>query len=386
VLSHQTVLPRTRTWLCGGNLHKHLIDDDTTRTNTRSKTRRGRELASVLAGSWRQPPVAEEIPNEILTRLAPVVVAGGGAALTWFCIRHHKSKLSQSSTKLYREAYIGSVARAAAHEAEVVHLLGSLQVANIRSILLKGWSVGRLYPESGLRPSGDIDLWIDPDQRSKARVVLQRAGTGRQLVDLDHDQLSRFEDRGFADFYASCDTVHLGGTPINVLRQEDQIRILCLHFLKHGGWRPIWLCDIAVLLEFRNPAFNWELCLGSDSQCARWIGCTLALASDLLGAIIPPGAPRCVTSSPPGWFTNTVLTEWSNPSAPSATTFAFLIPELMSRPWKLRSILRGRWRNPIQATIDCNGAFDALPRMPYQLWNGVSRAGRMFSGFNQLLP
>jgi hypothetical protein len=191
---------------------------------------------------------------------------------------------------------------------------------------------------------------------------------------LDHDQFRRFESRSFTNFYDSCDTVQLGLTPIKVLRREDQTRVLCLHFLKHGGWRPIWLCDIAVLLESGHAAFSWDLCLGSDARRARWIGCTIALARDLLAARIPLGAPPCVTFNPPGWFTHTILREWSNPSAPNATSFALLIRELRSRPWKLKSAVRGRWRNPIQATIDCNGAFDGRPRLPYQIWDGSRRA------------
>ena len=344
---------------------------------TNSKRRIGRELASILAGSWRRSP-AGVIQNEILTELAPLLTAGGGAALTWFRLRNHKVNLPQSVARTYHEAYIGSVARAAAHETELEGILRAFQAAGIRSILLKGWSVGRLYPETGLRPSGDIDLWIDPEQRATAALILRSVGSGQQLIDLDHDQLSRFENRSFADFYTSCDTVHLGSAAIKVLRREDQTRILCLHFLKHGGWRPIWLCDIAVLLEAGNTVFDWGLCLGSDSRRARWIGCTIALARDFLAARIPHGAPRCVTWSAPGWFARTVLTEWNNPLAPNAPSLARVIPELWSGPWKLKSAMRGRWRNPIQATIDCNGAFDALPRLPYQLWDGVSRARRFF--------
>jgi hypothetical protein len=342
------------------------------------------ELAEVLAGTWR--PLSFRKPafsSERLNRLAPLLAAGGGAALMWFRIRHHGSELSQPVLNLYREAYIGSVARAAAHEEELERVLLAFQSAGIRSILLKGWSVGRLYPESGLRPSGDIDLWIDPAQRAQASEVLKAVAIGRQSVDLDHDQFRRFENRSFVDFYDSCDTVYLGPTPVRVLQREDQTRTLCLHFLKHGGWRPIWLCDIAVLLESSTAAFNWELCQGSDARRARWIGCTIALARDLLDAQIPPGAPRYVTASPPGWFTRTILREWSNPSAPHATSFALLIPELKFRPWKLKSAVRGRWRNTIQATVDCEGKFDALPRWPYQLWDGISRAHRLLCSSKQ---
>jgi hypothetical protein len=336
----------------------------------------GMELAEILAGSWRRPSFRKRASSsKNLSRLAPLLTAGGGAALTWFHIRHHGSELSQPVLNLYREAYIGSVARAAAHEDELERILFAFQTAGIRSILLKGWSVGRLYPESGLRPSGDIDLWIDPAQRAQTSEVLKKVASGRQSVDLDHDQFRRFENRSFADFYESCDTVHLGSTPIKVLRREDQVRTLCLHFLKHGGWRPIWLCDIASLLESRNIAFDWELCLGNNQRRARWIGCTIALARDLLGSRIPQGAPRVVTSSPPKWFARTVLKEWSNAGPPSAPTLAFLIAAKPRRE-RLKSAMRGRWRNPIQATVDCEGAFDGFTRLPFQLWDAASRTCR----------
>lgn len=340
------------------------------------------ELAEIFAGSWRQSSFRKAtLSSENLHRHAGLIASAGGAALTWFSIRRYIPEFSESVVNLYREAYVDSVARAAAHEAELERISAAFQAAGIRSILLKGWSIGRLYPESGLRPSGDIDLWIDPNRH--VRAILERVATRRQSVDLDHDQLRRFENRSFDEFYASCDTVHLGSTPIKVLPREDQIRVLCLHFLKHGGWRPIWLCDIAVLLESSNAAFRWELCLGSDARRARWVGCTIALARDLLGARIPQEAPRCVTSSPPGWFTRTILREWSNPAAPNAESFALLLPELSLHPWRLKSAMRGRWRNPIQATVDCDGAFDAPPRWPYQLWDGISRARRLLSSSKQ---
>ena len=340
----------------------------------------GRKLAEVLAGAWRQAsPWTPALSSENLHRLAPLLRAGGSAALAWFRIRRYKFQFSQSVLNLYREAYIEAAGRVAAHEEELERILLTFQTAGIRSILLKGWSVGRLYPESGLRPSGDIDLWIDPVQQARASEVLRSASSGRQSVDLDHDQFRRFENRSFADFYDSGDTVHLRLTPIKVLRQEDQIRALCFHFLKHGGWRPIWLCDIAALLESQDRMFDWKLCLGSDSKRARWIGATIALAKNLLDAKIPDGAPVHVTSSPPRWLTETVLREWSDPRPPSAPALSLLLPSLLRRPWKIKTATRDRWKNAIQATIDCNGAFNALPRWVYQARDAATRAAHFFS-------
>ena len=187
--------------------------------------------------------------------------------MAWFRIRQSGKDLSPSVLRVYHEAYISLVATAAAHEAELERLSNALCAANIRFVLLKGWSVGRLYPESGLRPSGDIDLWIDPQQRLAAEAVLRDLALTR-AVDLEHDQLARFEDRGFAEFYALCDTPQLGSAAVKILRLEDQVRILCLHFLKHGGWRPLWLCDIAILLESQRGTFDWKVCLGANHRRA----------------------------------------------------------------------------------------------------------------------
>jgi hypothetical protein len=160
---------------------------------------------------------------------------------------------------------------------------------------------------------------------------------------------------------------------VRVLRNEDQIRILAFHFLKHGGWRPIWLWDIALLLEWEPSLFDWHLCLGTNARRARWIGCTIALAHELLGARIPAGAPACVTAGVPSWFRNTVLEEWGN--RPRFTSeHASLLRALQCRSTSLKDWVRRRWRNPIQATIDCNGSFNNFPRLPYQLGDAVARA------------
>jgi hypothetical protein len=336
----------------------------------------GAELAEILAGSWRQPSFCKRtLSSEDLRNHASLLASAGIAALAWFRIRRHTSELSHQVVNFFHREYLGSTMRAAVHEAELERLMEAFHAAGIRSILLKGWSVGRLYPESGLRPSGDIDLWIDPEQRGAAEVFLQDLAL-TQPLDLEHDQLRRFEDRSFAEFYASCESVQLGSTSVKVLRREDQVRILCLHFLKHGGWRPIWLCDIAVVLELQTGAFDWTRCLGTDARRARWIGCTVALARELLDARIPLGAPSNVTSSPPQWLTETVLREWSDRRPPSTPALAISLRSLWHRPWKMEAAMRDRWRNSIQATVDCNGTFNGLPRWIYQARDAASRAMR----------
>lgn len=333
------------------------------------------QMASVLAGAWRARDC--EVSNDVIGELAPLLSKGGVAALAWFCIRQQRSELSESVANFYYKAYVGSAARAAVHEVELQRLARAFKACDVRCILLKGWSVARLYPESGLRPSGDIDLWVDPGQRKTADVILRELQVAH-TIDLEHDQLRRFKERCFEEFYASCETASLGVTSIKVPRREDQLRILCLHFLKHGGWRPIWLCDIAVLLELQQ-VFNWDLCFGTNTKWGRWIGSTIALARELLGARVPEGAPPNLIAKPPKWLVNAVLREWGDPEPRKTAALSGLLPYLWRRPWQVKSVLAGRWRNPVQATVDCNGVFDALPRWPYQIRDVGGRARHFFT-------
>src|SRR5262249_47822239 len=157
----------------------------------------------------------------------------------------------------------------------------------------------------------------DPVQHRAAEGVIRQVVLTR-TVDLKHDQLRRFEDWGFEKFYESCDTVRLGATSVKVLGCEDQVRFLCLHFLKHGGWRPIWRCDVAIALDSHHGGFDWRRCLGTNPKFAQWVGSTIALARELLDARMPDGAPLAVTPTPPKWLKRTVLREWSDPYPPSA--------------------------------------------------------------------
>jgi hypothetical protein len=333
----------------------------------------GSEIASLLSFSWRCTAPANPISGEMLARVAPGLTEGGAAAVAWLGIRHLNSVLSPDVLRIYREAYLIAAAQSIAHETNLETIISVLNDSGVRSILIKGWPAGRLYPEPGLRPVGDIDLWVDPDQRQRAGSIIRDLGAIAASVDLDHSQMARFQERDFEDLYRHGHTVKLFSTMVRVLRKEDQIRILALHFLKHGAWRPVWLLDIAVLLEWAPSAFDWHLCLGSNARRARWIGCTIALAHELLGAQIPAGAPACVTAGLPSWFRKTVLEEWSK--RPRCTPeHASLLRALQYRSTSLKHWLRRRWRNPVQATLDCNGSFNNFPRLPYQLRNSVARA------------
>jgi hypothetical protein len=59
------------------------------------------------------------------------------------------------------------------HEREIADVLALLRAEGIEPVLVKGWAIARLYPDAGLRPYGDIDLCIRPDQFAQAGRALE---------------------------------------------------------------------------------------------------------------------------------------------------------------------------------------------------------------------
>jgi len=221
----------------------------------------GRAVAALLAGSWRRSPPRLELPVADLTRIAPLILRSGAGALAWWRIRHSDYEFLPDAVRQFRMTYLAHAAQAAEYEAEIIDALTALRSSGIEPILIKGWAVSKAYPESGLRPCGDIDLCFSPDQRVKAATILTARHLCSYPVDLDHDILTRFGECCFDTMYSRSQLVSLGCSEIRVPCPEDHLRILCLHLLKHGAWRPLWLCDIAASLESRPQNFDWDRCL-----------------------------------------------------------------------------------------------------------------------------
>jgi hypothetical protein len=148
-----------------------------------------------------------------------------------------------------------------------------------------------------------------------------------------------------------------------------------MHFLRHGAWRPIWLCDIGVALESRPPDFDWDLCLHGSWGRADWIICALGLAGVLLGADVQETPAAKIAAYLPRWLAPCVLKQWENPS-PRQHDPPNLMRTSLHYPAAIPAALRARWPDPIQATIRTNGPFNQLPRFPFQLTDYCMHAAR----------
>jgi hypothetical protein len=170
--------------------------------------------------------------------------------------------------------------------------------------------------------------------------------------------------------YARSQLVQLGEVDVRILGPEDHLRLLCLHLLRHGADRPLWLCDIGVALESRPADFDWDYCMSGSRRRSEWVACALGLAHHLLGARLDnvPAAWRAYNL--PHWLVPAVLRQWARESSrPSTLALADL-----RHPGRVFHQLREHWPNPIEATMRLRGKPNNVPRLPIQLGDYLLRA------------
>lgn len=301
----------------------------------------------------------------------PLLLESGGGALAWRRVRNSQLKATPAAAEL-QQAYRLHAIQAALHEINIKQVLVLIRAAGVEPLLVKGWAIARLYPEPGTRPYGDIDLCVRPEDYSTAREVLRAAGD-RYPVDL-HKGTGLLDDREWDELFSRSQLVPLEDVAVRVLSAEDHLRNLCFHLLRHGVERPSGLCDIAVALESRPRDFAWHVCLGENRTRADWIACTIGLARQLLGAETGD-TPFGVRKRLPPWLVNGVLKTWGKPFSGHFTqqnSMGFYL----HHPRGLVQALAARWPTPIVGTVGTGGAFNELPRFPYQLGYLMIRSGR----------
>jgi putative nucleotidyltransferase-like protein len=332
---------------------------------------RGELMAAALATSWRQTPTAPQFSASDLAFVTPLLLESGGGALAWRRVRTSDLQVIPAAAEL-QQAYRLHAIQAARHEIDLKQVLELFRDANIEPLLVKGWAIARHYAEPGSRSYGDIDLCVRSEDYEKARGVLRAAGD-RYPIDL-HKGMGMLDDRSWDELFSRSELVPLDEAMVRVLAPEDHLRVLCFHLLRHGVERAAGLCDIAVALETRPRHFNWDVCLGKNQKHADWIICTLGLAQELLDAEVGE-TPFAVSKRQPAWLKPAVLRAWARPFSAHFTRRDPL-GHYLQRPRGLMRALAGRWPTPIVGTVGTGGAFNNLPRFPYQLGYLLIRSGR----------
>jgi hypothetical protein len=333
---------------------------------------RGRQQASVLRGAWRARPDAEGLDAVDLLEASRLLLRNGSGGLAWW--RAQSSEALRPLLKPLHDAFGIHALHAAVLEAKIPAAFDRLRARGIEPLLGKGWAVARLYPRPGLRPYGDIDLYVRREDGRAARAALEEPGREALPVDL-HGGLAELDDRRFGEVCARSQVVGLGGSEVRIFGPEDQLRLLALHLLRHGAWRPLWLCDVALVLEGRSAAFDWECFASGDPVRTDAAVCALRLAHEVLGASLD-GVPAAVRQRRlPSWLVPAVLSQWGDGTFEPHGTRTPMAAELR-RPRRLFRALRVRWPNAVEATIGRRGPFNELPRLPFQIAECAARTLR----------
>ncbi len=336
-------------------------------------TSSGPLIARALTGAWRQSPPPFTLSAAQLQQITPLLYSTGAGALVWRRVRKTPLQTLPAAVEL-QQAYRLQTLRAARGERDIQSVFALLRAAGVEPLLFKGWAAARLYPVEGLRPWGDIDLYVRPPDYARAQTIVQQhAHTLASMVDLYHLDFAALDARDVEELYARSELVALGDVAVRVPGAEDHLRLLCLHWLRHHAWRPLWLCDIAAALEGRGADFAWGLCLSGPERQREWVACALGLASELLGADISALPLATSARALPRWLARTVLKQWSFPIQYHEPDNLPLRTLLRRRAPFLKA-LRARWPNAIEATYDARGPFTRIPPLPRQLGLYLNRA------------
>jgi hypothetical protein len=189
-------------------------------------------------------------------------------------------------------------------------------------LVLKGAALARLaYPDAALRPMLDLDLLVPDARRSDAEAALRALGyrgparwevrpaTGPaakaepdkplelpgtpMLVEL-HTRLEWTRAPFAYDLdgaWARAVAVTLEGREARTLHPDDMLLHVCLHLAIHHGFELglRGLVDAALLVASRTALWNWpaQRAAWGAQGTAGWMGLTLDLARELLGAPVP---------------------------------------------------------------------------------------------------
>ncbi len=324
-------------------------------------------IAKILSNSWQNKQPQIDISEDELRLINPMLQGSGAGGLGWWHIRESPVRTSQTGEELH-QAYRLHTLTAARHEQNIQSVFRLLRENGVEPMLVKGWAIARLYPAKGLRSYGDIDVVVQPQNVQKAKIVMSSPEGKTYNVDFAHEELENLNERGIDDLFAHSQLVKLEDTNVRVMSDEDHLRFLCIHLLRHGAWRPLWLCDIAVAVESRNPDFDWQQCIGRVTHQTDWILFTIRLAHELLGADIShtPAEDKAL----PRWLLPAVLKQWEKPCSADHAPPELIMTSLR-HPTHILKAIGDRWPDPISASIRMNAPFNELPRLPFQIANYI---------------
>ena len=327
----------------------------------------GAIIAALLTGAWRHSPPPLNISGADVEAVTPRLLESRAAPLCWWRIRHSALRASLENGELH-QAYRLHALETELRRDNLKQVFALLRAHGIEPILIKGWTIARLYPEPGLRPYDDLDLCVAPEQLALAESALKSVEERHYHVDLLHYEVTEFDRRSWDELFSRSRLARFDDMEIRILGPEDHLRLLCIHLLRHGVSRPLWLCDIALALESRPDNFDWNLFVGDLQPQADWVACAIGLAHQLLKVEVENTPIASRATSLPEWLLPRVLKRWSWPDRDDPQR---MINRLRRGDEVFRS-LRRRWPDPIMLNIEAMKPLNEKPKLHIHLSSYIS--------------
>ncbi|MGI8813428.1 MAG: nucleotidyltransferase family protein [Pyrinomonadaceae bacterium] len=277
-------------------------------------------------------------------------------------------KSSISSSLLSDDGYRWLLLRSRDMEMKTAAAAQLFAEAGVNAIVFKGWSVARWYPSERPRFYNDVDIAVQPLDHLNAER-LRRDAEAVTPIDL-HWGFRHYDDSPWDRLFSRTKIVKIDGIPVRVLCAEDELRIICAHWLNDGGTNKDRLWDIYYAVTNRQAGFDWDLCLNaSGAHRSRWVSCAIQLAHKYLGLSLD-GLPAQIRDYVvPGWVIRTIEREWE-----SGIGLVPLLQCLSDSRLFWQQLKKRCPPNPIEATIEMSGDLSSPFRPYYQLGSFVLRA------------
>lgn len=273
-----------------------------------AERRLGAAVARRVAGSWRSDvenpgePGSDPVSSATLAAgMVELLEGTGSASLAWRMLP--RAARDDPAWVVVRARAKENVLRYRQLEATVERVVCALASAEVASLVVKGWAVAQHYADPSARPVGDLDVCVAPGRYDDAVAAVGSLGPLPVDVDL-HDGFGERLLPGVAFDVAHGRAIVRTANSVEVRTPalDDHLRLVALHALRHGLWRPVWLCDVAALLD--GGAAVTATAGDRTDDYVRFV-CDLARSTSLWTG-------SCLTG--PGWAERAVLREWGRRS------------------------------------------------------------------------
>jgi hypothetical protein len=268
---------------------------------------------STLVALLRELPDAPRAPaltDAAWTQVLDQADRQGLAAL----LHHHLGGLVTPAVhERLKQANLVSQARALRLKRLLDFVLDGLAAQGIVPIVLKGIGLSsRYWREWHLRPSGDIDVLLEPERVEPAAQFLIAQGYAEHGDPGEDDPEAHHHHRSFTgrlglvevhfralagpgggalegpELFARARSATLGGRAVRYLAPEEELVFLASHAAQHLFQRLAWIYDLKLLMSAEAGLnFTRVAEIARQSRLAAGTHAALVLASTVLGAPVP---------------------------------------------------------------------------------------------------